>query len=169
MVCWRTLWSKLCMFLNEARLHDGWKWNCKWRFFGQSVKQAKIKQLRRAPLLSVDVSFRRSYLVIFTTAVTETSPVAVIAAPAVVKKNLMQFVSLVATAFFFFEIQLLYLDSPLDIGYSIKWCRWSGSFGSRVLISFFKKYRVLHRIGTFSLGCVATKVPIATHPPGASQ
>ena len=26
-------------------------------------------------------------------------------------------------------------------------------------------YRVLHRIGTFSLGCVATKVPIATHPP----
>ena len=27
------------------------------------------------------------------------------------------------------------------------------------------EYRVLHRIGTFSLGCVATKVPIATHPP----
>ena len=25
-------------------------------------------------------------------------------------------------------------------------------------------YRVLHRIGTFSLGCVTTKVPIATHP-----
>ena len=30
-------------------------------------------------------------------------------------------------------------------------------------------YRVLHRIGTFSLGCVTTKVPIATHPPCASQ
>ena len=39
----------------------------------------------------------------------------------------------------FLEIQLLYLDSPLDIVHSIKWCRWSGSFGPRVLISFFKK------------------------------
>ena len=26
-------------------------------------------------------------------------------------------------------------------------------------------YRVLHRMGTFSLGCVATKVPVATHTP----
>ena len=30
-------------------------------------------------------------------------------------------------------------------------------------------YRVLHRIGTFSLGCVATKVPIATHSPFFSE
>ena len=40
-----------------------------------------------------------------------------------------------------------------------------GIFGFPVMVLPIFSYRVLLRIGTFSLVCVATKVPIATHLP----